>query len=481
MNKLSPSWRSAGRIIAACSLSAFLYGCTLYSKPEVPAIKTPLKFKPKIHVTHARLNEKWWENFHDNQLNQLVAKAEKNNYSYLIAIKNIQIACTYVTQAVSALFPQANLNLESTRNKSATAILSNFSGGNTVNPTRSMSNIFNLQELTGSVSYQVDIWNQLGNAVRQAKASEKVSEADANVIKLTLISNVVNTYYQITTANANLANLRQQLWCANEIVKLTRTQQDSGLIDGSVLDNAKNQAEAIKSNISSLQKQKELLMYTLAYLVGEYPETFTLPAGHARPPQPHRDLLPPGIPAQMLANRPDIQDAYYQILAYGYAEKQSIANFLPSISLTGSYGYASPALSHLISPANVYWSYGLFASQFVFDYQNRLSIYQRTKYQYESAILNYKNTIMNAFNEVDSALVSYQKDNESMLSSQRQTVNSRNLADLARSLYQSGLNDYATYLGSDLTYLQSSYNLANQRLAVTQDIIQVYKTLGLGL
>jgi multidrug efflux system outer membrane protein len=116
----------------------------------------------------------------------------------------------------------------------------------------------------------------------------------------------------------------------------------------------------------------------------------------------------------MISNRPDIQSAYYQVLSTGYMEKETIANFLPTVNITGNYGYASTALSNLLSHSNSFWNYGIYTSQFIFDYAIRMSEYQRAKFQYESAILNYKNTAINAFTQVDTALTSYKEDNEAL-------------------------------------------------------------------
>lgn len=463
----------------------FMTGCTLYEKPEVPCIEAPDHFKSAVKKPNLKLKERWWENFNDAKLNCLVELAIKNNYNYKITLENIRIAGTFVTQNMSDLFPQVNLSFNSSRNKLA-SVISNSIGGNN-NAIRSNiqkpSSIFNLQELTGSVSYEVDVWNKIRNSVKQAKANQCTSEAESKIIKLALISNVVNTYFQIVNSNTNIINLNKQYHFANEIVSLINVQFRNGLIDASTLDNAKIQAESIKANISSLEKQRQILQYTLAYLVGEYPENFdfTLTVNKSFKELQTKKLIPCGIPSEMIANRPDIQATYYQILSYGYLEKQNIANFLPSISLTGNYGYASTGLSQLISNTNSYWNYGAYVTQFIFDYQTRISQYRRSKYQYQAAILSYKNTVLNAFLEVDSALSSYKEDNKALISYQKQVGDSKDLLSLANSQHRSGLTDYSTYLTANLNYLQSSYNLTNQKLIVIEDIIQIYKTLGLGL
>lgn len=468
--------------ISICTLNMFLLSsCTLYSKPKVPALNNPNYFKPQIKMTSANLNNNWWENFNDPELNQLVNSAIKNNYSYQIALKNIDIACTYVTQNMASLFPQANMGFNTSRNKSAAAI-SNVQNVNTFNPTSSgFSQIFNLQQLTGTITYQVDIWNQIRNSVKQAQANQAVTEADSNNVKLTVISSVVSTYFQIKALNGNIINLNKQLQTSEEIVQLYNTQFSSGLIDFSTVDTAKNQVEVLKTNIDSLEKQQQVLQNTLAYLSGQYPENFTVKIDNGLNNFHNINLIPSGIPAKMIANRPDIQDAYYQILSYGYLVKQTIANFLPSVNLTANYGYASTALSNLLAHSNAYWNYGLYSTQFVFDYGTRMSEYKRANYQYQSAILTYKNTVINAFNQVDSNLSSYQEDNEALNGYQNQVANSKDLLMIANAQYQSGLNDYTNYLIDNLSYLQNDYNLTNQKLAVIQDIIQVYVSLGLGL
>lgn len=96
-------------------------GCTLYKNAKVPKIVTPQSFQfvPFKHLS--TLNGCWWRNFHDDSLNRYVECALKNNYNYRIAIKNIDIAHTYVTQNISALFPQINLTVGGSRNKLSTA------------------------------------------------------------------------------------------------------------------------------------------------------------------------------------------------------------------------------------------------------------------------------------------------------------------------------------------------------------------------
>lgn len=457
-------------------------GCTLYTKPEVPSPQPPPKFKATINATNKNIPPNWWEQFHDPQLNQLVNLALKNNLNYQIALKNIQIAHTYVVQNASAYFPTIQAGYSFSRNQlSQNAALArglNFIGtpqGFNVNEP------FNYNQLYGTATYQVDLWNQIGNTVNQAQAEVKVAEAESDVFKLTLISDIVDTYFTIAALNANIKNQTAQLAAINQIVNLAGDQYQSGIINIDPLADLKNQAEIIKSNLSLTKKQQQIEYNTLAYLVGAYPEKFNYSIKPLKPATQLNKMIPANLPASVLAVRPDIQSAYYQVMSYGYLEKQNLANFLPNITLTGTYGFSSTQLSNLLTSPSIYWTFGGTALETVFDAANRISQYQRSEIQFQAAIMNYKDTVINAFKDVDNSLVSFQQDYVALAASKQEVANTWEKFSSANAQYQSGIYDYSTFLNYQLAYLNSEYNLTNQNLLVIQDIVQAYQALGLGL
>lgn len=461
--------------ILLCGLCLVMSACALYTKPQVPPQDIPEKFKYEVNVAPTSLKYDWWENFNDAELNHLVNVAIKNNYNYLISLKNIDIANTYVTQNQSLLFPQVNLNFDLSRNK-AMNVFGVQTGGTTLS-----GRTYNLVQLFGTVSYEVDLWNQIGNTVNQSKAEVVASFADSNIVRLSLIAGVTNTYFQIKALNANIANLKKQEQIAKKLLHVNTAQYHGTLIDVTNVATTKNVLEGVAINIKNLEKQKEILTNSLAYMLGIYPEDLVLrnTAGLSR--IRYATLIPAGVPAQIMSNRPDVQMAFAQAMSAGYVEKQTIANFLPSINLTGNYGYANTNFQGLFSGRNSVWSIGENLLQPIFDYKLRLSEYRRAKYQFQSALLNFKNTVVSAFQEIDNALISYQKDDEMLHAYQNQINNSRHIVKVSDAQYRAGYGDYATYLSNELSLLQNEYNLINQQVLVIQDVVQIYKTFGLGL
>lgn len=456
-------------------LLTFISGCALYTVPKVPSLQVPPAFKNANKFTCANLKDHWWENFADAKLNQLVNLALQNNLNYQISLKNIQIARTYIIENASSLFPQANLNLGIGRNATSFNALTNQNFKTTP--------LYNLYQLNGTVSYEADVWSRIRNSVKQAITNVKISEADSNVIKLSLISAIVDSYWQIVALNSNLANLKQQYNVTNEIARLTQEQYKGGLVNIEPIANAKTQLENIKSNINSLEKQRQILLNTLAYLVGDYPENFNFSIGSTLPNSEENftRMLPAGISSKILINRPDIQSSFYKVISYGYAQKQSLAAFFPTFMLTGTYGFASLGLATFTAGNSILWNFGATAVQTLFDFGKTYCKYKRARLQYETAVLAYKSTVINAFMEVNNSLTSYKQDYLTLKSSHNIVWLAKEKLDLANAQYKSGVINYIAYLGHKLTFLQSKYTLTCQAQTLTSDVIQTYKSLGMGL
>lgn len=468
-------------ILIYLGLSVFFSGCALYAQPKKVAVKIPEKFKYSVKTQGYFIKNDWWKNFKDKELNTLVSKSLKNNLNYLIAVKNIQVAKTYVSQNESNLFPNVDFNYTSSRNKLPSYESSLSSGVASTSPI-----IYNLNQAGLNASYELDVWHQINNEINQAKANVLVSREDADVIKLTLISNVVQSYFQIIALNLGINNLKKQYLAEKEILKINLVQYKDGLINREPALDAKIALEAIKTELNNSVKLKDITQNTLAYYLGKYPEKFKIKTkndnfNYFNDNICYPELIPPNIPSLILTKRPDVKEAEYNVLSYAYAKKISLANFFPTFSLTGEYGYASLSLDNFIADANSFWSFGLNILAPIFNYKTNISIYKRSQLQYEQAVLNYRNTIINAFSETDSALATYKRDFKTLNSYKNNLVYSSKLFHIYRVQYRTGIASRITYLTYKLNLLAAEYNLINQNLLLQEDIIDIYNALGMGL
>ena len=463
----------------------FLSGCSLYTHPKKITVKIPKKFKYALNNENFKIKNDWWKNFKSNKLDNIVSKALKNNLNYLIAIKNIKVAKTYVSQNESNLFPTVNFSYEATRNKMPSYQTALSSGGSVSGSSPTV--IYNLNQAGLSASYELDVWNQVNNAVKQAKANVSVSKEDADVVKLTLISNVAQAYFQIQSLKESIVNLKKEYKAEKEILKLYEVQYKDGLTNAEPIVNTKTNLEILRTDLNDSIKQKDITQNTLAYYLGKFPENFKLSVktniknvlnfnGNR-----YSKLIPPNIPSEILTQRPDVKEAEYNVLAYAYAKKESLANFFPVFNLTGSYGYASPSLNNFIADANSVWNFGLDILAPIFNYKTNISIYKRSKLQYQQAVLNYRNTIINAFSETDSDLADFQKDMQTLKSYEKNYRYALKLFNIYKVQYKTGISSKITYLTYKENLLNAEYNLINQNLSVKEDVINVYNALGMGL
>lgn len=454
-----------------------LSGCALYKAPKVDPIGIPQAFKENLHINNQNVQTEWWKNFHDENLNRLVNKAIHNNLRYQVALSNINVARTYVSQSVINRLIDLNVGYNA---QHQTYQNNSIEGLPQVVPPPPENPNINFRNLFASAAYELDIWNKKGNTYNRSKVNVHIQEADSRAVQLALISEVVNSYFQIATLNGLLDNLNRQHTITTKSIDILNVQHRNGFINSSFVNSAKSNNEQIVTNINNLKKQRKVYMNQLAYLLGEYSEEFDYPI-KAMPPQANFPaLLPPTIPAQVLGNRPDVQKAFLDVLSYGYLKQEVLANFLPSIPLYASLNKEGASLD-LITQSSALIIYGLSVTERLTNVARNLSEYRRTKEYYKQATLNYRDVVLGAFREVNNALLAYNEDYKNL--NLQKNIQSNTAAQLktAQDQFKAGAIDYNTYLQAEMTMQQSNYSLDVQKMYVYQDVIQIYKVLGLGV
>ena len=459
-----------------CSLSGsiiFFSGCSFFRAPEKIKVASPAKFMNALKPSAYAVKNDWWKNFDDPVLNAIVRRALKRNITYKIVVKNIQVAKTYVEENEAGLFPQFNLNSSASRNQPSL-----FQGPFQI----PRQNIYNMFQIGASASYEADVWNSIGNTVNQAKTGVKIGREDARIVKLTLLSNVSVSYFQLCAVSSSISILREQFKTAKKILSLNKNLYKSGIENIEPVDNAETQMNNIKSGLNGLMRERIIIKNTLAYYLEEYPENFKIKLKFKNfGTTEYSRLIPPNLPSSVLARRPDVKVAEYNVLSYAYAKKISLANFFPIFFLTGDFGYTSTSLSDFIANTTNAWSYGLDILEPLFNYKKNIGQYKRSKLQYKQAVLNYRDTVINAFKETDNALGSYGKDRETLSVYEKNYRSAENLDKIYKVRYRTGMDSYLTYLGYKLNLLNAEYNLTNQNLLLREDVIQIYNVLGMGL
>jgi multidrug efflux system outer membrane protein len=196
--------------------------------------------------------------------------------------------------------------------------------------------------------------------------------------------------------------------------------------------------------------------------------------------EPHAPELPAGLPSALLERRPDIQQAEQQLAAANAEIGVARAAYFPSITLTGSGGFESTALTALFTATNSVWNATIGAAAPVFNAGRTRSQVAVATAERQEAIVTYRNTVRQAFREVSDALVGYQKlrefrEQQALLQASAQDA--RRLADIR---YQGGATSYLEVLDADTRLFDAQLALVEAQLSELTGYVEVYRALGGG-
>lgn len=230
--------------------------------------------------------------------------------------------------------------------------------------------------------------------------------------------------------------------------------------------------------IPSLQQRIEQQENFISILLGQNPGPIV--RGKSLNEQPRLSSVPPGLPSHLLDRRPDIRQAEEQLIAANAQIGVAKAALYPSISLTGTAGYQSTALTSLFSGPAGFWNTGATLLQPVFQGGRLRSNVRLTESQQRQALLSYQKTVQNAFREVFDSLIAYQRTTEVRQEQQNLVTSAQDSASLARMRYEAGSAAYLEVLTNETNFYSAELNLTQARLDEMLALVQLYNALGGG-
>jgi multidrug efflux system outer membrane protein len=293
-----------------------------------------------------------------------------------------------------------------------------------------------------------------------------------------VVSAVASGYFELRSLDLELEIATRTLATREESLRLTQVREQGGATSLVDVRQAEQLVFGARATIADLRGAIEQQENFLSILSGRNPGA--IERGRALVEQPHGPEVPAGLPSDLLARRPDIQQAEQQIIAANAGIGIARSNYFPQIALTGSGGIASSALSALFSGPAAAWTAAASATQPIFNAGRTRSQVALAEAEREEATLEYQQTIQRAFREVSDALVDYRSARE-IRGVQEQLVaaaqDARRLADLR---YQGGAASYLEVLDSDTRLFSAELGLARARLRELTAFVQIYRALGGG-
>jgi multidrug efflux system outer membrane protein len=441
-----------------------------YQRPDFVFKVPPTYDQAKSKVPYHEL-DRWWEQFGDPQLNQVVQDVLKNNLDLQeTAGRVLELRASFV-QSRAARFPTVNLNGSGKKQRTTTAL--NLPANQTTG--------YELEtyQLSLAASFEVDLWGKLARAEDAARASLLQAEESRRTVAQTVVSSAVTGYFNIRAIQRRLVVNQNSIEAYTRSVEFVEGRYRRGLTSALDLRQARRSLAQAKAATPALEQELGLAQQQLAVLLGRYPEI--------KPdPDPGIDYLarmrpvPPGLPSELLLRRPDLKAAEAGLKSL--SEKIGVARAarFPSITLTGGYGYADNALHSLFSPANELWNLALGLAQPIFNAGSLAAQEEAARARYAQGVSVYAKTVLNAFAEVEGAL----------FSRQQQDIRRQLLKDAAREAaatqstaqnrYIHGLQDYLSVLDAQRTRYNLDDQLVQNELSVLTNRVTLYRALGGG-
>jgi NodT family efflux transporter outer membrane factor (OMF) lipoprotein len=161
------------------------------------------------------------------------------------------------------------------------------------------------------------------------------------------------------------------------------------------------------------------------------------------------------VPSDVLQRRPDVASAERAMAAANAQIGVAKAAFFPSLTLNGTIGWESTALSSLISAPSLLWTIGTMASQVVFDGGRRSAAVDFANQGYVAAVANYRQTVLGAFQQVQDGIVGLSVLDGAQKQSHAAVVDAQRLLSLANDRYSGGLVAYLDVITAQQQLLTS--------------------------
>ena len=446
-------------VVLAVILPA-LSSCNIYKPYKTPEVKTDDLYRTDAapaDTTNMALMP-WQELFTDPNLRELIDSALTNNFDYRTAIYKVEEANAAFAQGRAAFFPTLNLS-----------------------PSGTLTEVQDLPHsesynLSAVASWEIDIFGRLRSAKRAAKAALLQSIAYKRAVETQMVASVANGYYTLLSLDKQLAIYDQTIILWTETVSKMEAMMEAGSATLAAVEQS-------RANLYSAQAARQDILYNIRATENSLRLLVGLPAGSITrgtfEDQTLTSDLHIGVPSQLLANRPDVQQAESGV-RYAFAKTNvARAAFYPKFTITATGGYANDATVSF-SPR----FFGNFVAgilQPIFNGGVNRANLRIAKAQQEEALLAFQKSLVGAGIEVSNILYNYSSTTEKLDARQKQVASLESAVYATNELFKLDTKtSYLEVLTAQQSLLNAQIGQIGDQLAQLQNVVNLYQALGGG-
>jgi multidrug efflux system outer membrane protein len=435
----------------------------------------PAEYAPDAALgTHAAAIG-WRDFIQDPRLEALIAAALTRNRDLVIAVAQVEEARGFYRIQNAEQLPTVVASANATRSRGGATGASGASGA------QAAATTFNRYSIGVGVSaFEIDFWGRVRSLSESARSQFLSTVQSQRAFLLSLIREVTATYLASAEASERIRLAEATVASRREGARIARVRFDAGITSELDYRQAESLLTQAETELAGLRLTRARADNALAVLVGG-PVTGPLPEALPLSQQVGPLTLGAGLPSELLVARPDIIAAEEQLRAARADIGAARAAFFPSISLTGTIGYASAELSNLVGQDARAWSVGPSLNVPILNLGRTRGNLKVANARERIAVASYERTIQTAFQEVSDALAARRFLADQVDAQARGTAAQRRIAELARIRYDEGVVSFIEVLDAERNLFAAEQALLQLRRAEVENLVTLYIALGGGV
>lgn len=458
MNKASCLLAAA--VAIALSSCATLVPASTEVAPAIPA-QWPATRADSGAATVEVADIGWRDFFSDPRLQSLIDQSLANNRDLRVAVLNVEKARAQYRIQRADRVPAIAAQGQMTRSGGDAPVTEQFSAN------------------LGVVEFELDLFGRVRNLSQAALQQYFAQAANRRSAQLSLVAEVANAWLTLGADSEQLAIARATLATYEDSLRLTEARHQLGDASSLELSQTRTLVETARTDVARFSGQVAQDRNALVLLAGSPIDDGLLPGGEINQVAAVR-ALPGNVPGEVLLRRPDVMAAEHTLLSANANIGAARAAFFPSISLTGSVGSASSALSGLFDGGTRAWSFIPKLTVPIFQGGKLRANLGVATADRDIALAQYEKAIQSGFREAADALA-LNDSLDAQLASQQALVAAADQAQrLSQARYDAGLDSFLTLLDARRTAYTARQSLVSTQLAQQSNQVALYKVLGGG-
>jgi NodT family efflux transporter outer membrane factor (OMF) lipoprotein len=410
------------------------------------------------------LKGKWWEIYHDPQLNSLEDRIATNNAELKQALDKYLAARDTIASVQAGLFPTLGANAQISRSRASY---------NQPNAPSSDSRIMTTEYLLeGIASWEPDFFGRVRRNIEQAKANAQVSAAVMANLDLALHAQMATAYFALRGLDSQSKLLAQTVSDLEHQLDLTQRRLAGGVATAVDVAQAQTELDNVRAQLVEVGVARAQFEHLIATLIDTDIGAFNIPVSPLDLALPK---VPTGVPSQLLERRPDIATAERTAAAANAGIGIAISAYYPSITLGGPGGFETQHPGTWIQGPSAIWTLGAQAADLLFDAGQRHAITESARHNYEASVEGYRDSIFQAFEDVENQLSSLRILEQEAGTQAEAVASAQHTLDLANQRYQGGVTSYLEVLTAEQILLQdqsTAISLQSRQFAASVSLVR---------